>query len=478
MSVRKTVWDTVAISLTNVVRLSAQFVAVPVLARILSPSDYGLVAMSMPFVLFGMMLADSGIGMSLVRTPPNKRVEWSTSFWLSGLLGFFLAAIMAGSAPIMAYLFNEPKLTPIIMTLVIVIIVQAICAIPGAALQQQQEFRIIAIIDIVATMASIGAAVLIALNGGNAWALVGQQLTLYVVRTVLTLWATPFRPLMIFDLKGLKEHLLFSRDVLSVNVLGFLTRSMDNLVIGKVLATTALGVYSMAFQFARLPAMLVSGPLQYVLYAQLAQFKENKNAIRDTFLILTRILGIIIFPSMGMIAVAYHPVFTLLLSAKWAHSGAIFMLIAASCALQAVTSLFGTVRMVLGRTDYQLRATVESGVIWLLGLFASVRFGLEWVAIAYNVIFICYTPRAMALTLPLIECPSSSYLRTMTAPVVATCICIMSYQILLECLPFSEWQRLCLAIVLAIIGIGSSGFTQREAIWSEVRLLRGNVIGI
>lgn len=472
MSLRKTFFDTVAMSLVNVVRLLAQFIAVPILARILSPEDYGLVAMAMPFVLFGMMIADAGISMSLVRTSSAEKHIWSTCFWLSLLLGLALALLMVIIAPLSAHILEEPKLSPIIMTLAAVIIAQAASAVPGAALQQDHKFRLVAGIEIVTTLVGIAAAVIIGLNGGGAWALVGQQLVFYSLRVALTFRFSSFRPTREFRFGDVREHLLFGRDVLGVNLVQFFTRSLDNLIIGKVLASAAVGIYSMAFQFARIPFMLVTGPLQYVLYARLAKVKDDTQAIRATFLVLTRILAMLLFPGMGMAAAAYDPVFTVLLSQKWAASGKIFMLVAASCTLQAVTALGSTIMLVLGRADRRLRATIEFGVIWVAALLASVSFGLEWAAITFNVAVLLYSPRQLMLVLPLIECRAGTYWKTLAAPALATLGCIAVYEIVNQAWALGAWAQIGIAAALTLAGMAGIASAQFKSLKADIGLLR------
>ena len=148
MSLKKLVFDTAAMSSVNVLRILAQFIAVPILSRLLSPADYGIVAIAMPFILFAMMLADAGIGMSLVRTPPTEREEWSTCFWLTVLFGLMLALMVAALAPVAAAVFGEPSLKPIVTALALVIFVQAVFLVPRAAQQQSHQFRIIAVSEI------------------------------------------------------------------------------------------------------------------------------------------------------------------------------------------------------------------------------------------------------------------------------------------------------------------------------------------
>ena len=393
MSLKRLAVGTAAMSSVNIFRILAQVLVLPILSRLLSPSDYGIVGIAMPFILFAMMLADAGIGMSLVRTPVSEREEWSTCFWLSVLLGLVLAIIVAGLAPLASSIYSEPSLSPIVMTLAVIVFLQAIFLIPRASQQQAHQFGIIAGSEIASVICGIGTAVVIALSGGGAWALVGQQLAFFVVRVGLALWFTPFRPLFSFEFHRAKDHLVFGRDLLSTNIVGFFSRSLDNVIIGKALGTAAVGIYSMSFQFARLPMMLISGPLQYVLYAQLTKIKGNPNLIGQAFLVVTRILTILSFPTVGMVAAAHKPVFKIMLSDKWAASGHIFMIVAPFCALQAVTAVGGTIRMILGRTDIMLRTTVESNFVAILILLVFVRFGLNWTAISYNVASLLYFPR-------------------------------------------------------------------------------------
>ncbi len=476
MSLKKTLFDTAAMSLSSVVRLLAQFLAIPILSRILSPEDYGVVAMAMPFVLFAMMIADAGIGMSLVRTPVSERQTWSTCFWLSVMLGGGLAAIMIICAPIFSAVFEEPRLGPIVMALAGVVFLQSICSISGAELQQAQRFKLLAGTEVAGVVLSITAAVVSARHGAGAWALVIQQIVQYSVRTGATFWFSSFRPLFAINVKEVSEHIAFGRNVLSVNGITFFTRSIDNLVIGKVMDAAAVGVYSMAFQFGRMPMMLVSGPLQYVFYAKLSRVKEDKAAIRATFLLLTRILAIVIVPGMGMVAAAWRPAFTVLLSEKWMQSGQVFMLVSCACTIQAIMGLCGTIRMVLGRTDYQLRATVETGVLWVVTLMISVWFGLEWVGAAYSIVFTLYAPRTLMLTLPLIECGYGAYWRAVLVPVSATAAGICLFTALQAALGLGNIAQLAMAGAIMFLCMGSSGVLQLRRLKEEVAFMKSAVI--
>ena len=273
-------------SSVNVLRLLVQLLSVPILARLLSPRDYGLAAMAMPVILFVMMLADAGLGASLVRTAKTDEPAWHTCFWLSVGLGTVFAFVIALLAPAVGDILNEPRLTSLTLALSAIIPLQTFTLVPGAALQQQGRFGIIASTEIAAMCASIGAAVACGVAGFGVWVTVWQQLVFYAVRLTLTLARSTYRPRLIFDLHDAWGHVLFGRNLLGVTLISSASRSLENLAIGKIHGPGPVGIYSMAFQFARLPFMLVTGPLQYALYPSVAAIREDKAKLTALFLLL------------------------------------------------------------------------------------------------------------------------------------------------------------------------------------------------
>ena len=175
----------------------------------------------------------------------------------------------------------------------------------------------------------------------------------------------------------------FGRKLLVTNLISFASRSIENLVIGKIHGPGPVGIYSMAFQFARLPFMLVTGPLQYVLYPHIAVFRDNKTKLVAMFLLLTRVLAMVILPAIGLMAAASDPIFHLLLSKKWGQAAPIFVLIAPAAAFQPVTAILGTFLMALGRTEVQMRLAGQFAAVWFVGLMLSVWYGIEAVAATY-----------------------------------------------------------------------------------------------
>lgn len=462
MSFRNIMAGTASLSLAKAMRLLAQFVAIPILARLLTPEDYGLVAIALPFVFFAMMLADAGIGMSLVRVSLVNRAIWSTAFWLSIALGIVLAALMALLGPLAANLFKQPELAPMLLALAAVVLAQAIHLIPVTALQQQGRLGTVAAAETIAIFTGIATCVTMACNNYGAWALIGQQVAFFVVRVVLVCVLSPFRPALLFRYAEIREHIPFSRDVLAGNIVTYASRNFDPWIIGKILGLASAGLYNMAMQFARLPAMLVSGPLQFALYAPFARHQNDSTTIGHAFLAATRILALLVFPAMGMIAIAHAPIFHILLSEKWAIAGDVFMLTAPAAALQTVAAIGTTVLYALGRSTLQLRASAEYTLVWVIALVAAAQFGLTAAALAFTLCGIAYHFRYLSLILPLLGQTMRTYFATYTTPLLSTVSAMALYALIEASVTLTHWQAVFLSAGLTVAAISLAAWHDRN----------------
>ena len=471
MTIKQIVRGTALIGSMNVVRLLIQLFSVPVIARFLTPEEYGLAAMAMPIILFVMMLADAGLGASLVRTGVADQPVWHTCFWLSSGLGLLLASGIALLSPVAGMLLNEPRIVPLIATLGAIVAIQTFTIVPGAALQQAGRFGTIAATEMAAIGASIATAVFCAVQGLGVWALIWQQIVLYAVRLALTLIYSPYRPRPVFHLYEAHEHLMFGWHLLGVNLIGFASRQLENLAIGRMYGAGVVGIYAMAFQFARLPFMVVTGPLQYATYPHIAAIREDKERIVTLFLLLTRVLAMVILPSVGLVTVASEPIFHLILSKRWSDSITLFMLIAPAAAWQPVTAIIGTFLMALGRTDIQKRLAMQYAIFWLSGLMVSVWYGIEAVAAAYTVCALLFPFWSLRITLPLVNCTPTAYVRTLIWPLTLTVSVILLYRIVRLPSPDHDFVNVCIAAVLTVFTSVAALLIQRRELLAAVAFL-------
>lgn len=472
--IRSMIFGSLSMSSVTVIRMLAQIMVVPVLARLLSPTEYGLVGIAMPFILFVMVFSDVGMANSLVRGKDAQRneSEWSSSFWLITGLGVSIAGLISIIAPFMAYFLNEPRLTNIIMSLSLVILLQSIATVPGAVLVHEKKFGTIAWIEIFSIIVSIALTFYSAKSGAGVWALVIQQISHFSCRGILTFFYSKFKPRFLFTYSQIASHLEFGKNLLGSNIIGNIIPMLTNFILGHQLGMATVGVVGMAQLFSQLPARIVSGPLQYVLYPYIAHAREHISDIRLMFMFITRLLALLVIPILGMMAVAHEPIFNILLSEKWWESGLVFMLLAPAAALQTVTALRFTVMMGLGRTDLMLRQAVESSILFFIVLAITINFGLEAVAIGMCLTSFIYFPRSVNQVLPLVNLGMIEYLKTMLIPTIITILTIFIYLSISISFPtISDWHLFGEAFILGLFAFIASCLFQAKTLSKEFSAL-------
>jgi len=471
MSLRQITIGSIAMASVGILRMIAQMAVIPVLARYVSPHDYGIIAIAMPFVLFAMMFSDAGISASLIKTESKNKSEWSTSFWFVVMLGTALSLVITLAGYILSVFMAEDILFPVIAFLSLSILLQSFATVPGAALQQQNKYPTIAYIEIASTFLSLIATLASAIYGYGVWALAVQQVVHYAVKLILTTIISPFRPHLIIKIKEITDHLKFGRDLIGSNFLHFIRQSFTATLMGRVLGTAPVGIYSMASLFSDLPNRMISGPLQVVLYPRLAKLKDDTASIKSLFVFVSRVLSILVVPSIGMIAFAHEPVFTIVLSDKWQQAGHIFMLLAPAGILQSVTALRNTILMALGKTDLLLRQTVEMTIILLIPFVVFVWFGLEAATIALSMSgFVCI-PRFLSQIFPLIGLNMKEYIKAISPPMVIT-LCAGVMYLAVEQFDIVNWEKFAVAVLLGGIALVISILVQLKNIKSEISNLR------
>lgn len=435
-------------SSVTILRMLVQILILPVLARVLSPTDYGVVALAMPFVLFAMALSDAGMSASLIRSKTHNDAEWSTGFWAVTGLGLLLALILTSVGLAGSFFLKEPLLFPVVAVLSLTILLQSIATVPGTKLQQNNQFGTIAKIDVLSMLVSLISAVTSAYCGWGVWALVTQQVTHFATKMIMTLLLSGFRPRMIFHMPLIHHHLIFGRDMLGVNFINFIRQSVNSVMIGKILGTAPVGIYSMATTFSELPLRIISGPVQNVLYPRITALHDNIKTLRTLFLFITRIMSVCIIPGISMVAVAHAPIFQLVLSEKWREAGFVFMWLSPAAIILCITALRGTLAIALGQTTIWLKQSYEITLMSILALICAVPFGIQWVAVAYSFAIMLYIPRSLSKILPLIDVSLSDYFKTMYIPCGLSLGSILLYLATTQVNDIGDWSKFFVAFVL------------------------------
>jgi PST family polysaccharide transporter len=473
MALKKLAFDAAALSAARATQITLSFLALPLLARLLGPADFGLVALAMSFVLFTMTLSDAGIGLSLVRTPARDTVAWSSAFWMisaiSGCLSLFLLAIAWPAA----WLFNQPHLALLVAALAPLPLIQGMLSPPLADLQQREKFRQLALAEIVGAVSGITAAVGIALAGGGAWALVGQQLANWSAKALVVVCTTHFRPRFILKLSGLGPHFRFGRDTAGWSLINFFARQIDPLVIAKLIGTAALGLYAMAYRLMTLPGHLVSGPVQSTIYTRMVALRDNIPALRGLLLIASRGIASFVFPPMAILCVASAPFIHVFLSERWLPAAILLSVLCPIGAFQAVAGLNGALLMAVGRTDLRLKLTYEFTLIWVVAAPLLALQSITAVAIGYAVLYGLYAPRMLKLFLRPIAASIRVYFGALSVPVAVSCGLVVIYLIVNMALPnLQPWAQIGVAAVEVLAGYAAIAWILRGLLIADLRTLR------
>lgn len=415
-----------ALSAARAMAMASQILVLPILARYLTPEEFGLVALAMSIAVFANMLSDGGMGRSLIRTPLEHHAEWSTVFWFLGALGLGLSLLILALTPVMVWLFEEPDLFWPLAALSSMPLIMALAAAFNAEMEQREVFAELALAQTVVTLTALGIAVAMAVTGFGVWALIVQQIMLIVLTGLWSLLRSRFRPSLTFSRTDLGPHFGFGRDTATTSIVNYLRDQSTRLVIGKFIGIAELGIFSMAMRFLRLPMYGLAGPAGRVIYVRLTQAQDDQEAFRAIMLAATRLLSFSILPGMAAIAVISDTLFVMLLSERWADVAPVFVLAAGGAVLNAVTSPAMQALTALGKTTLRLHLTLELTVFWLVLLAASVSFGLLAIAAARTIWMVVMLPRHWAYLRPACGVTASMYLGALVPGLAGTsAVCVL-----------------------------------------------------
>lgn len=472
MALKRLALGAAALSAARATQTLLTFLALPLLARLLDPSEFGLVALATSFVLFTMAFSDAGMGQSLVRTPSEQTEVWSSAFWMIALLSGSLSILLLAIAWPAAWAFNEPRLTALVCALAPLPLVQGMLAPAIADLQQREKFGLLAAAEVSGAAAGAVAAVWVALAGGGAWALIAQQLALWGAKAIVLVCATQFRPRFQLRLAGLEPHFRFGRDTAGWSLVNFFARQIDPLAIAKFIGTTALGYYSVAYRLMSLPGFLVSGPIQSTLYTRMVRLRHDLPALKRLVLIASRATASFVFPPMALLCVASPAFVHIFLSERWAPAALLFSILAPIGALQAVTALNGALLMATGRTDLRLRLTLEFTLIWVVTAPLLAMINLTAVAIGYAAVFLAYLPRTLQLFLRPIDASIREYVGAISVPLLIAGGLMAAHTTMVAILQLSPWPEIALAVVEILVGYGVTAWILRGRLRDDLQTIR------
>jgi PST family polysaccharide transporter/lipopolysaccharide exporter len=381
---RKMIRSSAWVALSSGGSQAITFAVMIVLARLLTPSSFGLVALASIPLFFLSYLQESGLGAAVIRRRTDVEHAAATQFVFATLVSVVLYAVSFAVAPLGARLFSEPQLTSVFRVLSLILIIRGLTATAAALLDRELAFAQRARGELGGSFVQSAVAVAMAVSGFGVWSLVGGQLAGAAVQGAIWWFVAPFRPSpMLASWRMLRELARYGRHITIGNVLGLVTDNADNAVIGRLLGAASVGVYNMAWRLANLPAVEISFIVGRVTFPLYATLQDDLPAFRRVFLTTLRRVTFVSIPVAFGILLAAEPLVIGIFGEKWR---------AAVAPLQ-ILAVFGIVRTFAGITGAVFQACGRPQLIYWIGLgHAAVLFsmlfllapshGVEGVAVA------------------------------------------------------------------------------------------------
>jgi PST family polysaccharide transporter len=345
-----------------------------VLARLLTPTDFGLFAMVASFTGFVALFTDIGLSRATVQQSNITQDQVSTLFWINVALGLGLAALCAASAPLVAKFYGEPQLMRITLAISATFIFAGLTSQHAALLQRQMRFGVLSFIDVIAMASGIAAAIVLALFHARYWALVVMPAMQSVV-VLIGMWlASGWMPGRPRRGSGVIPMLKFGGNLTGFNVLNYLTRNFDNILIGDFLGAGSLGIYSKAYNLLLMPIRQISSPMGAVALPALCRLQHEPDQYRRYCLRAVKIIAFFGMPLVAFTFIEAGDLVLTLLGRQWTAAIPVFRWLAPAAFVGTLSVVPEWLCNSLG-TTYRLFRWALVAVPVIIGGFA---IGLKW----------------------------------------------------------------------------------------------------
>lgn len=373
------------------------FAVTIVLARLLTPTDYGAIGMISVFMGISQMFVDFGFGSALIRKKNRTDVDFSTVFWFNLGAAVFFYAVLFAAAPWIAGYYRMPILVKILRVLGLNLIVHALYTIQVTRLTASVDFKPQAGVAVASCVLSGAVGVSLAFFGFGPWALVGQQVSGAVFSGSLYWVFSGWHPRFVFSGAAFRELFGFSSKIVAAGLLHAIYTNISPLIIGRKYAAADLGYYSRGDSMASLPGGIFQGTLGRVVFPVLASIQDDEARLRAAYNKYLRLMTSLVAPAMLLLAACAKPLVVTLIGEKWLPCVPYLQLLAIGWMIDPIILVNLNILYVKGRSDIVLRLEIVKKLIAIAIVVTAVQFGVLWLCVgrvAYSYIALTLNLRA------------------------------------------------------------------------------------
>ena len=359
-----------------------------IIARLLTPADYGLVAMLSVFLAVAQIFIDSGFVEALIQKQNRSEIDFSTTFWFNIIIAIFIYGILFFSSPLIASFYKEPLLEDLLVWLSLVFVINAFRTVQQAKLNIAMDFRRQAWISIIAIVVSGSIGIWMAYHDFGVWVLVWQQLIQNFLNVVLLWVSTGWTPLFVFSMSAFKELFNFGSKLLASRTLHVIYSNGTFLLIGKFFSPVITGLYSQSAMMSSFIPQAVNDIVARVAYPIECELQNKDVELQQRFYQMLKMTCFILFPMMVGLAVLAEPVIRLLLTEKWIDLVPLIQILCFAWIWWPASNMSWQLLNVKHRSDYCLKAEIIKKIIAVIILCISLCWGIKSVCIGVLLYFI------------------------------------------------------------------------------------------
>lgn len=446
-TLKGTIWSSVE-------RFSVQgiaFVVMIIMARILTPEDYGLVGMVTIFIAVSQSLVDSGFSQALIRKQDRTETDNSTVFFFNIAVGLFLYLILFLCAPLIARFYDQPLLTPLTRLISLSVLINSFVVVQRALLTVKIDFKTQAKASLSAAIIAGAVGITMAYTGFGVWAIVWYQLVNLAVNVGLLWVFSRWRPRLLYSWASFRELFSFGSKLALSGIIDTLYNNIYLIVIGKVFKASDLGYYTRSSQFAQFPSSNLSAIMQRVTFPVLCTIQDDDDRLRSVYRRFLRLSAFVVFPLMCGLAGVSYPFIRLILGEKWLFSAELLQIICLSMMWYPVHAINLNLLQVKGRSDLFLRLEIIKKCVGIAILCATVPLGLMamcWGSLLSSILCLVINTH---YTGKLIQVGFLMQMRDLLPTLLYSLSMGAIVLLVVNIIPGSDWLRLASGILTGII---------------------------
>ena len=360
------------------------------LARLLSPEEYGIVAMLAIFTLIAGNLQDSGFSVALINIKDIKHNDYNAVFWFNTGVSLLLYLLLFLSAPLIAGFYHQPCLVPLSRFLFLGFIFASMGIVPNAVLTRELRVKEKAIVSLLALLLSGTVGVVMAFKGFSYWSLATQQLLYNVIICIGRYYFARWVPSFKVDFTPVKQMFAFSYKVLITAVLTTINNNMLTVVLGRLFPAASVGNYNQANKWNTMANQLVSNTIAQVAQPVLMRVNDDQERQRRVFGKMMRFTAFLAFPAMFGLSLVAPQVILIAIGEKWIDSIPLLQILCISGAFIPMYTVYQNLFLSMGKSDYYMWLTISQIVIMLAAVMACHSMGVKAMVVAFACISILW----------------------------------------------------------------------------------------